>query len=375
MGSNARFVGITNTVNEVSFQYCIGQIGLGSDSTCVASFFRFTPNVQHMRSTDSICVESEPVILSELFWKVMLCKRPISTVNSGTREVIDVSLQSSSDDSLLPWSCEAGATIKIFPLNGTAIEKNLAKREYSNLNSTYGVKEVFSWNEFLHSFVKDNEASLEVEIFTDGAHKNAPSNVEQIYTRIHVMLDKVTDMTDYYSTNVTVRGIKWRVHVQKKDYYLGVYIQADDDDFDLSLSYKIDATIKLLTFNDKVKPIVNNFTHVYRRGWTENGFKEFMYWDTFVGTTNDYVVKDKANLLIQFRAEKPKSIWDDDETNTDKQALECQMCHNEFRNGHIMSGTCGHLLCKNCVRTLGAQYTCPKCREYKQTNTIHDIHY
>lgn len=208
-----------------------------------------------------------------------------------------------------------------------------------------------------------------------------PVVVNGIFASLHVLLDNVANDTqlDYYSPEVVLQGVKWKIHIQRVDKYLGVFLEANNDDLDLSLSYTVDASFKLLIFSDPKtairNPINRQFLHHYRRGWSKHGFANFIEWYDFVHPKHDYVVRNKANFFIQFKAEQPKSVWDEDSTQTSlsKRSLACSLCNDEFLNGKIVSMPCGHLLCKHCRDSHIPTHICSICGKTSNTHQLFPV--
>lgn len=364
-----------NSSNRISWRECSSEFSSKSNSNCFNSTFRFAANVSQLESE---CVESSEIILNYVSWRVKLCKQ--NETNS-----VGVYLESFLNSNVSYWSCEAEASFKLFPVdaNDRPIIRNLTKHKYTNESSSIGIEEFADWDEFMLKYTSENVANFEIEISTSPLEHTPPNVMNPIYTRLHIMLNGVTNepnaQFDYYSPEVTVQGVKWRIRIQRIDKYLGISLEANDDDLDLSFSYKVDAEFKLFTFSDPDttirEPISNQFTHYYRHGWPKMGFANFIEWHDFVHPKHDYVVRNKANFFIQFKVEQPKSVWDDDqpEISTGKQSLACTLCDDEFVNGKIVSMKCGHLLCKHCRDSHIPTHICTVCGTQSATHQLNPI--
>lgn len=320
------------------------------------------------------CVESSEITLSNVSWKVKLCKRQTS---NGT-DVVDFYLQSLSNEHEY-WSSDAQATIKLLPVNDIdrILVRKLAKRNYKNTNSANAVKAFISWEDFVQNYVNDNVAKFEIELSTNGVTHYAPRNVTQSFSRVQILLDDVSKLEDFNSSNVVVQGVNWKVHVQRKDYYLGVFLEADEDDFSMGSSYNVTAVFKLLSFDFNTKPLTKTLVHNYRWGSTEQGFKEYLYWDDFLTSNNKYVFQGRAHLLVQFKVADPESLWDveGNDIGMFHETLPCSKCNKQFGSGEIKSHIyCGQLFCNGCSSKL-LNYQCPSCKNVVYNNDIHPIHF
>lgn len=225
--------------------------------------------------------------------------------------MIDFFLQSSSNTYPF-WSCDAQAKIRLLPFVGEnrTLEWKLPKRTYKTTIPSNEVRALVSWDDFVKYYVKDNETQLEIELSTNRATFSLPSGVNQKIGRVQMLLNNVSELKDFNSTKVIAQGVTWKIHVQRKDYYLAAFLEAEEDNFNAGSNYNVSATFKLLSFDISHKPLIKNFTHNYRWGSFQEGFEQYLHWDDFFSANNKYVVKDKAHLLVQFTVEDPESLWE-----------------------------------------------------------------
>lgn len=343
---------------------------------CFLSEFRFTVNVADLQSD---CVESSAVILRDVSWRVKLCKRQIETKN-----VLDVFLVLALD-AADKWSCEAQATFALHQKDNQkdkVVSKALNKHKFSDLSSSFGIEEFIDWETFMAEHVKENKATFDIEITANPSQRIVPSKMVQLYTRLHIFVENVSKLGETFSSEVTVQGIKWRVHVAKKNDKLAVNLLAAENDIDLYWGYRGDMKFELSSYDGQ--PLTKRIDHDFSWASPEGGFDEFLSWNDFVDSKNKYVLNDNANFLVEFKVDKPKSligIVDEskpaiEQVSTNEITLDCAICMESFGSGRIFSTKCGHLFCRNCY-TQATSYSsaCPLCKETCYQRDLHPLYF
>lgn len=309
MSSNANVIRKSDQPEEISYQYCSLDVTT-SQVNCLASVFRFTADVSYLSQR---CVESSNVTLNNLSWKVQICK---GTYNSG--DTIDVTLAASSDGSHSNWSTEAEATIKLHPKKTVQlIEKTLPKTKFTSDDFERTIKNVVSYSDFMSNFVYDNLAEFEIALSTVHLAEKEQTDVDVIKTRLHVMLDDVSNLVKSETSEFVVRGIRWKVVVERiggaqegLGGTLAIYLEAAEEDFGNSLSYDVEMQFTLLTF-DKNAPVSSEaYSQVFHWGATKGGANNFMRWEIFLDPSRKFILDNRANLLVEFKVSEPKTLWD-----------------------------------------------------------------
>lgn len=269
-------------------------------SNCVKTIARFTVDVANLNIG---YVVSPNMTLNNLDWNVELRRKG---------DFVALILQSSSYNVSL-WSCDAQATFKLFPqkeLFKHDLERKLTKRTFTNRNSTYEIVDFVNYSDFLNYFVIDNQATFEIEISTCNSKTTASTGFQQIFSRLHIVLDNISYLTEKISSEVIVRDIRWNIRIEKKEGLIGVWLQAAESDLDISSTYDVTATIKLLTFDGSKQSITKSFSHAYSWGSTKGGLDSFVPFTLLMDKANKFVFEDKTHFLLEFRVEEPKSLWD-----------------------------------------------------------------
>lgn len=327
--------------------------------SCLGAIFHFTVNVTDLQ--ESNCVHSSSIMLSNVPWKITFCKRA---------RALDAILSPDHDDRAAQpsaWSCDATAIFKLHPKNAdknNTISIILPEETFSSSTTPQPIQIISNWTQFLDEYVRDNEATFEIEILTGPLSSKVPTNMVQTKQTFHIVLENVCTSNEFFSPEIMLRNIKWRIHVQKlQDSVLGVSLQALDTD--PNWSYNVSCNINIFSFNKNVEPIVFNSTHTFNGKSSETEIGHVM-WSQFVDESSKYVVRDKAIMQVEMGVEQPKPFWQpkrniglgkengviESEVNRGIVIeLPCSHCLQKFSSGQIFFVKCGHLYCQPCYRT------------------------
>lgn len=276
----------------------------------VGSVFNATVDIRYLEHGQ--CAEtSTSVHLNDIEWSVKLCK----SVSASHASALDVALVSKVKGFGAKWHCDAQATIKLF---GQKVSVNqLPRNRFTNYVPQHFIRGFIHWTEFSTYHVSENQTTFEVALSTNVPNTNEPSDVDVTKARIHVMLENVSKLTTNLSPEVVVRGIRWRIATERfggaqvgMGGALSVYLAAIEEDFGISSCYKVNATFKLLTYDPNVKPAENTIEELYHWGVPQRGFNRFLRWESLFDAAGKYILGDKANILVEFSVEEPKSLWD-----------------------------------------------------------------
>lgn len=278
-----------------------------SHTNILASVFRFTADVTYLNSR---CVESSPVPLNNLFWKVKICKS-----NNEPFVAVDVSLFAYSDHAFSRWESEAQATVRLLPIDTRVhpASKQLSITKFTSSHPEHTIQSIVSWNDFYANYVKENRATFEIALSagpsatsSSSMVRRETSDIEVIKSRLHIMLENADQFGRTETSEVTVRGIKWRVVVETKPTGVLVHLVANEEYLGRGDTYSVDATAKIFTYDRNASPYVASFNHVYQRDANTGGLNHFISWNDFIYSNRKFILDGKANLLVEFKVDTPR---------------------------------------------------------------------
>lgn len=272
--------------------------------------FRFTTDVTNWISG---CDESSNIPLNNLHWKVKVCQR----YNENSVLVVDVRLLAYSVQNFPSWETAAQATVRLLPTenNTHIVSKQLPITAFTSSAPEHAINSFVSWDDFHKFFVNENRATFEIALSAENSaavsmvQHSQTSDIEVIKTRLHIMLENVNQFGRTESSEVMVRGIKWRIVVETRATGVHVYLVANEQYLGRGASYPVNAIAKLFTYDRSAQPYVASFNHVYQLGSNTGGLNHLISWNEFIDESRKFVLDGKANLLIEFKAEEPKLSW------------------------------------------------------------------
>lgn len=288
--------------------------GLSSHLNGLAVVLRFDADVTFLSSR---CVESSSVVLNNIEWSVKLCKDEPS-INSFVNVILKSHV--GAYNHVPRWTCNAQATFKLLPKSSHMqnIQKQLTTQRFTEINTSHAINAFVNWNAFFTHYVSNNQAAFEIAISTNSINVEESRDLDQITSRVHVMLPNVSRLGRTTSPEVIVRGIKWRVVVERFNDNLGVHLEANEGDLGTSstwgqIEHKVVANFKLLTYDPTARSIIQSFTNTYYWGASKRGFDCFIGWYSFIDGSRKFILDDKANLLVEFTVGEAKSLWEIDD--------------------------------------------------------------
>jgi len=115
---------------------------------------------------------SEPHIIRNLPWKIMIMQRPGQSQDRGNKSV-GYFLQCNGESESSAWSCNASAELRMFnQKDNSTFKRNITHLFYSKEND-WGFSHYMSWNEVLDpekGYVKDDAVIFEVKVNADAPH-------------------------------------------------------------------------------------------------------------------------------------------------------------------------------------------------------------
>lgn len=330
---------------------------------CLESIFQFKVNIESLEAGEILSPE---VKLSNLSWKIKLCRLSINDVN-----YIDISLVCvpPSDIAVANWSCDVRATFKLLSFASTEKEivKRLSKKKFDKDSLTHGIGQFCMWNDLIvpkNQYICDNEATFEVEILSNPLNCIKTRSMDQTATKLRLIVENVSKLGNTYSPEVIVRGIRWKIQTRKEDDYFAVYLWAVEDDMDMNWCWQVEYSFKLLSFNSKVESIdCKTTSDIFRWGTPSWGYGKLIKWSEFVDNKKRFVRNDTAILEVKFAVKPAKPLWECEKSSTKTaSALECSICFENFCGREILATKCGHLFCSKCInRSIEDRQKCPMC--------------
>lgn len=352
----------------------------------LGTVFEFRANVSSLINQEF--VQSSPIPLNNLVWTVELTK-------NNHAESLQVDLKSASNTTMPYWTCEVYAAIKLLHKDGDeskTVTTHLDKTEYSNVKNEYINTNFIDWKDFLENYVKNNEAIFEIELSMYPLNCKKPSDINQLYQRLHIVLDNVSKLKEINSSVMLLRGINWQIRIEQNEDNLTAFLSAEEHDLDMSSSYKVNGFFKLLSFDSDKEASVKMFNHEIRRGSSR---VRTLLLDWASNENAPYVENDRINLLVEFKVETPKSLWANEINSlTDLSAriqqarenatiarpvhnltIQCPVCFEHYGTGSVWTTPCGHLFCGPCLNSQLSEGRCAVCRSGINSQNIHPIYF
>lgn len=249
------------------------------------------------------CVVSAPFELHYVTWKIQACKR---RGYDDDGDLLMVTFESDFNGNTEAWSCEAEAIFKLLPKE----KYNAAYARFGNFNfdivhSLPTEKKLVTWNNLLTKHMIDDIATIDVTIKVKPPNRIA--ELRHISTKFQMRILELSTLSDLYSEEAIVRGIRWKMLALKRNEHLGVFVIANEDDMDLDYGWNVSTTFRLISL-DSDKTITKTFSNV-QFDWTNTnwGFIEFIKWTDLMSSSNNFVKGNAALLQIELDVDKPKS--------------------------------------------------------------------
>lgn len=337
-----------------------------SNIDCLETVFRFKVNIDDLETGK---IESPDICVSKIPWKIQLLKRSISESNDASYlDVYLVGSTPSNIDATTKWSCDVRAIFKLLSkAPGKGIVKHFTKKQFSHKCLSHGISEFVPWDELLEAknqYIYENEVTFEIKILANPLNCAKSMQMEQISTKLRVIVENISKLGNAYSPEVMVRGIRWKIQTKKEEEFFAVYLWAVEEDMDMNWCWEVEYSFKLLSFNSKIEPIdCKSTSDVFRWGTPSWGYGKLIKWSELVDPKRRFVRNDTAIVEVKFTVKSPKPLWECDKVVTKtNSALECSICFENFCGREIVATKCGHLFCSPCItRSIEDREKCPMC--------------
>lgn len=359
----------SKTINQNAKNFLHNNRATSSKLNYMGTIFRFIVNVDDLNSN---CIESSDIFLSGVSWRVQFCKRTNNDSNA-----VDFILSSTYRDNTVLWSCDTSIAVKLFHKNARDNEKlslNIPKQAFNNMNSSYEIESVVNWHNFLEQYVQDNKATFEIELSTTPLRLKSVSDVKQIQSKFQVVLDNRNNLGEIIAPEVTVQGVKWRIHTRiQRNETICSHLQAVN--IDPNWSYKVFAVISIVNKNGSTYAC--RFSHIFTRDSPDVKPQNVMIKNMQANDQYDNFPWNAQTILIaELGVDTPKPLWKPERTiktveeynsdGGDGIRLPCSICSNHYCSKDIFATNCGHLYCRPChaKKKPIACHTCKKSVYY-----------
>lgn len=271
-----------------------------SDISILGRTIRFSVDLTQLISGS--CQPTPYFVLNNIQWDVEICRTYYG-------DYVGVKINTFKNNDVF-WSSDVEAIIKIMVDEKIVHKKFLEKKTYSNQNPSNTIEDFLPYVTFAGLAV-DDEVNFEITFSASKSKVSTELGMHQIYTKFHMIFDPSNlDQNSIISPVVVVRGIKWRVEIEtdSSGYYLAIFIVADKNDLDKTLSYKVTATISVLSL-DSDKSVQPTFVENIR--WSSNrlGSSEILDWID-LNEQNGFILEGEAHLVVTIDVDEPTTLWD-----------------------------------------------------------------
>lgn len=340
--------------------------------------FRFSVPVNNLDDFNT-----SEIHINQIPWKIQIGKAKI-----GDRDVINVSLiccyKGAENEK---WSIDGGGKIKLvsFKKSEYSIEKIIPISTFNNDVNEADIENFvtddnlfkdqngFIDRQILHFDALITVSPLEQQI-------EAEASLELTSTKFGVVIRDIEKLNEVSSERVNLCGVEWLVKFAKKDKHLAVDLFHNIKKDDFAWSFNVNFIAKLMTFAKQFEPFQLSFKHRFTvigsQGW---GWPTYLEWEKLLDPKNGYCSSSK-NLFfeISIDVEPRQSIWKTEIVrlkNDLTSEMECPICYSLFANKEVLSTSCGHLYCAECIRAaIAISPRCPMCNAETLAKNLRIIH-
>lgn len=258
---------------------------------------------------DEKCAESVEFKLSEVAWKLKVCKHVENKEDEDYDEesknvpYAKVELISVLAGNAATWSCVAEVDVKLIALKGEHKTGKIASATYSKSALSHHNGKFIKWDELNENYLKDDMATFEFNVQTSALNRSPV--LEQTSAKFLLRLKQVNKFGSQYSNDIDIRGIRWQVFAAKVSEYLQIGVLANEDDLDTETDWDLTADITLFSKKSD-KNVHRKFPKPIQIDWTSTsvGFSKYLKWDDFTKAENGYVQNNAALLEIELVVQK-----------------------------------------------------------------------
>lgn len=317
--------------------------------------------------------ETPEFIVGEAPWQIRV--RKDSSGKDGLEYRIHIHLACNfkqKDPKAAKWWIEAGAILKLISFNAEeqSIVKTIPMMTFNDERLETEFENFITWQELTNkskNFVKAGKVEFEAVVSTSalGMIQAQLPEFEQISEQSILSVSIMTEGYHYDSPKVTLRGIKWFVRFLALNTSLNIQLYNDTDPLNFGWSFRVTFKVKLLRYDDELKPLEKC---VKGRAYAEStgiGWKSFITLEQLKDEANNFIKNNKAMFVIWIDVDEWQPFWKN-EMSLDKcdsmNSVKCPVCLDSLADSEIKSTICGHLFCSVClVASVNEHKRCPTC--------------
>lgn len=309
-------------------------------------------------------------------WQIQVFKR-----NDG---VMSVYLKCIAKDNSTDWSCMASCKMKIISFIHQPFERTFKEpREFSANQRSYGYLKFITLKDLfdpIYRYIENDSIVMEVKVKASALIKlseilaNTELKLHETRKCFRLTIKNLSDFTGFYSPDVTVQRIPWRVKVYTTEILntkaIAVSLDCAYACNSTNWSCKARAIFRLISFNENQLSHEWSFNSAYNfsRALQSHGTKRFITWKELVD--KQYIQNDSFVLDVELLVQRVIGI------GSAKAASTCPICLQNLQQGQPISSTlCGHVYCKLCIeKAVKKRKICPVCNQDLQLQQIHPLY-
>lgn len=375
---------------------------------------------------------SDQVILQNIPWQIEVTRHKAQlSDNTIPSDTLAIHLHASYPGIRQVWACAAMVNIELLRFDGHAPLTNvIGPWVFGGHEMTWSRNKLLFWTDLFDrnaGYVINNQLRMHFKVSTKlltepsiRLHYQEIFNVFQIYFPI----ENVHNLMATASDSFIFANLLWKIIVRKNQFnatahgFLGVILYCEpfeDDIFHWTRNISAEFCLHSNHTND---PYIRKFdgTKRFTQKARCHGITNFISWYDLMDPQNDYIQNNGISFTVNLRmasrtgagineaisgrCQKIKlnsmingvnaaDVNDNDDNNRNPNdmttsivagepstmKLECSICLGNMVGREILSTTCGHLYCKQCILTsVKFQPRCPNCRTALDAKNLHPIH-
>lgn len=160
-----------------------------------------------------------------------------------------------------------------------------------------------------YEYENNGRIVFEIQLFANPTKFLTPTAMNLTETKFQFVLEDVGTLERIESPELIFGGTKWHLAFKKwiheeeeEEDSLAVYLYNNRD----LRNGNWQCTIKLLSTNKDVQPIIKHINHTYWHNACNRGYPTFTTWNILMDPTKGFVNDDKAVFEVNLEVEPPK---------------------------------------------------------------------
>lgn len=330
--------------------------------------------VENIRNISSFC--SPEFVVRGLPWKIQVFKRKDASLS--------VYVKCEKKDNSAAWTCMAHCKFKLISFSQQPHERSFKEpREFSAKQRSYGYLKFIELKDLFDpakNYIENGSIVLEIKLKAN-AFRNLSENLastelmsDEMKKCFRLTIKNMSDFTGFYSPEIYVRGIPWRIKVYTTKIMntstIAITLNCVYSDNFTDWSCKARAVFRLNSNKSSKAPNEWTFKQVYdfTRNSNAYGNKRFITWKDLMEVDNQYIQNDSIVLDVELIVQKPVNAWS-------FETVTCPICLHNLIGRPIASTFCGHVYCKLCIeKAIEQRNICPVCNQHLILAQIHPIY-